>query len=555
MSASAALEFKELGGEQDSDCEDLDSLKALTEKLKLQTRRPSYLEWEAKVQSQPWVARDRKVGRPGRADGAQIRRSALEDPEVTIRNICGFETIDHALDWLRKELRAMQVQDNQLARQLIKLRSEIHRLKVEQICHRHKEMLDDATYGLEECEEDSDLLCDIPLKAAFSLSTPLKHIGVTKMNINSRRLRICAGIEKVAGSNPITAKRDPTLLGPRTRPLTFDHKGANDSVCVFLCVGRQDVYVDFGEVILSLMKLNMSVQRFPCIPQTMILTFSVLYIRSDVMLIGYMTMGCNCSSEYDDWIENIDEYCEHCNCPIAPESKYEYSVPPDVTDVLVTYDSRSPPTSPHPDNLVVAIYSYEPTHSEDLGFQKGDKMKILSKNEGEWLLAQSLATGKTGYVPYNFIVKMDTMETEPWFFRDISRLEAQRLLLAPGNAAGSFLIRESETTPGSYSLSIRDFDSNQGDHVKHYKIRNLDSGGYYITPRISFSTLRDLVQHYTRNAEGLCTRLTKHCQTRMPQKPWWQDEWEIPRETLKLETKLGAGQFGEVWMGRWLAAY
>ncbi|XP_039595903.1 tyrosine-protein kinase Lck [Polypterus senegalus] len=260
-------------------------------------------------------------------------------------------------------------------------------------------------------------------------------------------------------------------------------------------------------------------------------------------------MGCNCSSEYDDWIENIDEYCEHCNCPIAPESKYEYSVPPDVTDVLVTYDSRSPPTSPHPDNLVVAIYSYEPTHSEDLGFQKGDKMKILSKNEGEWLLAQSLATGKTGYVPYNFIVKMDTMETEPWFFRDISRLEAQRLLLAPGNAAGSFLIRESETTPGSYSLSIRDFDSNQGDHVKHYKIRNLDSGGYYITPRISFSTLRDLVQHYTRNAEGLCTRLTKHCQTRMPQKPWWQDEWEIPRETLKLETKLGAGQFGEVWMG------
>ncbi|XP_039596715.1 protein FAM167A [Polypterus senegalus] len=191
MSASAALEFKELGGEQDSDCEDLDSLKALTEKLKLQTRRPSYLEWEAKVQSQPWVARDRKVGRPGRADGAQIRRSALEDPEVTIRNICGFETIDHALDWLRKELRAMQVQDNQLARQLIKLRSEIHRLKVEQICHRHKEMLDDATYGLEECEEDSDLLCDIPLKAAFSLSTPLKHIGVTKMNINSRRFSLC----------------------------------------------------------------------------------------------------------------------------------------------------------------------------------------------------------------------------------------------------------------------------------------------------------------------------------------------------------------------------
>lgn len=85
----------------------------------------------------------------------------------------------------------MQVQDNRLARQLIRLRVEIHRLKVEQVCHRHKEMLDDATYELEECEEESDLLCDIPMKAAFALSTPLKHLGLTKMNINSRRFSLC----------------------------------------------------------------------------------------------------------------------------------------------------------------------------------------------------------------------------------------------------------------------------------------------------------------------------------------------------------------------------
>lgn len=87
--------------------------------------------------------------------------------------------------------REMQVQDNRLARQLIRLRGEIHRLKVEQVCHRHKEMLDDATYELEECGEESDLLCDIPMKAAFALSTPLKHLGLTKMNINSRRFSLC----------------------------------------------------------------------------------------------------------------------------------------------------------------------------------------------------------------------------------------------------------------------------------------------------------------------------------------------------------------------------
>lgn len=51
--------------------------------------------------------------------------------------------------------------------------------------------------------------------------------------------------------------------------------------------------------------------------------------------------------------------------------------------------------------------------------------------------------------------------------------------------------------PGAFSLSIRDWDDVKGDHVKHYKIRKLDSGGYYITTRAQFDTLQQLVQHYS----------------------------------------------------------
>lgn len=54
---------------------------------------------------------------------------------------------------------------------------------------------------------------------------------------------------------------------------------------------------------------------------------------------------------------------------------------------------------------------------------------------------------------------------------------------------------------GAYSLSIRDWDDNKGDHVKHYKIRKLDNGGYYITTRSQFDTVQQLVDHYT----GICT--------------------------------------------------
>lgn len=50
---------------------------------------------------------------------------------------------------------------------------------------------------------------------------------------------------------------------------------------------------------------------------------------------------------------------------------------------------------------------------------------------------------------------------------------------------------------GAYSLSIRDWDETKGDHVKHYKIRKLDNGGYYITTRTQFDTVPQLVEHYT----------------------------------------------------------
>ncbi|XP_030360395.1 protein FAM167B isoform X1 [Strigops habroptila] len=179
------LKFKELGEEEPAWEEDsLDSVKALTAKLKLQTRRPSYLEWETRVRRQPWCTQT-----PGGTRQAQQSIGHPEDQRDG--GICGFATMEAVLEWLRMELQEMQAMDQRLAQQLMRLRAQLHQLKVEQACHQHKEMLDDATFGLEGCEEDSDLLCNIPPKAAFLLSMPLKHIGVTRMNINSRRFSLC----------------------------------------------------------------------------------------------------------------------------------------------------------------------------------------------------------------------------------------------------------------------------------------------------------------------------------------------------------------------------
>ncbi|KAM9719601.1 tyrosine-protein kinase Lyn [Menidia menidia] len=197
--------------------------------------------------------------------------------------------------------------------------------------------------------------------------------------------------------------------------------------------------------------------------------------------------------------------------------------------------------------IVVSLYPYEASHQDDLGFKKGEKMKVLEEH-GDWWKAKSLTSGKEGFIPSNYVAEADTMETEEWFFKDITRKDAERQLLSPANKPGSYLIRESETSKGSYSLSIRDVDAQGVDSVKHYRIRNLEKGGFYISPKISFTDIGSMLKHYHRKADGLCRKLERPSEKPKAQKPWDKDAWEVPKEAIKMVRKLGAGQFGEVWM-------
>lgn len=65
------------------------------------------------------------------------------------------------------------------------------------------------------------------------------------------------------------------------------------------------------------------------------------------------------------------------------------------------------------------------------------------------------------------------------------------------------------------------------------------------------SVLISTSRFVTEHADGLCHRLTTVCPTVKPQTQGLaKDAWEIPRESLRLELKLGQGCFGEVWMGK-----
>eukprot|EP00128_Syssomonas_multiformis_P016763 Colp12_sorted_trinity150504_noHs@12380 len=201
-------------------------------------------------------------------------------------------------------------------------------------------------------------------------------------------------------------------------------------------------------------------------------------------------------------------------------------------------------------NLFVALYNYEARTPEDLAFVKGDQLKIIDNSDKDWWKAQNTVTGKQGYVPSNYIAPVQSLAKEDWFHGRIKRGDAEKLLMSSQNV-GTFLIRESESRPGDYSLSVRDVDS-----VKHYRIRVMDDGQFFISRGTNFMDLSALVAHYKRSQDGLCCQLTVSAQN--VQKPVLadlsyntKDQWEIPREFIKLETKLGSGQFGEVWKGTW----
>jgi len=135
-----------------------------------------------------------------------------------------------------------------------------------------------------------------------------------------------------------------------------------------------------------------------------------------------------------------------------------------------------------------------------------------------------------------------------WFFGKISRREAEKLLLCSTNPRGTFLIRYSEQTAGAYSLSIKDVDPQKREHVKHYKIKAMDNGGFYVTTRKTFSSLQELVSYYSEAANGLCHNLTKACPKAKPYL-WPSKKDEIDREDLQFVKELGGGNFGKVYYG------
>uniref|UniRef100_A0A5F8GMD3 GRB2 related adaptor protein n=1 Tax=Monodelphis domestica TaxID=13616 RepID=A0A5F8GMD3_MONDO len=96
----------------------------------------------------------------------------------------------------------------------------------------------------------------------------------------------------------------------------------------------------------------------------------------------------------------------------------------------------------------VALYSFQATENDELPFNKGDTLKILNMEDDQnWYKAE--LRGAEGFIPKNYI----QVKPHPWFAGRISRQFAEEILLRR-NHLGAFLIRESESSPGEFSVSV-----------------------------------------------------------------------------------------------------
>ncbi|XP_023267883.1 src-like-adapter [Seriola lalandi dorsalis] len=152
------------------------------------------------------------------------------------------------------------------------------------------------------------------------------------------------------------------------------------------------------------------------------------------------------------------------------------------------------------EDMVVVLQDYPSPEISEPIYRMGEKLRVIAQ-EAYWWRVRSVQTGKENYIPNSHVAKV----YHGWLFEGVERQKAEELLLLPGNRVGSFLVRESTRERGVYSLSVKHMI------IKHYRIFRLDNSWYYISPRLTFQCLEDMINHYSDSSDGLCCVLTSPC--------------------------------------------
>ncbi|XP_005991236.1 SH2/SH3 adapter protein NCK1 isoform X2 [Latimeria chalumnae] len=166
-------------------------------------------------------------------------------------------------------------------------------------------------------------------------------------------------------------------------------------------------------------------------------------------------------------------------------------------------------------HVVQALYPFSSSNEEELNFEKGEVMDVVEKpdNDPEWWKCRKV-DGQVGLVPKNYVTVIQNSEPIiglgptpphfdyispsttgrfagfPWYYGSVTRHQAEMALNEKGNE-GDFLIRDSESSPNDFSISLKAQGKN-----KHFKVQLKDN--LYCIGQRKFNTMEELVEHYKK---------------------------------------------------------
>jgi len=178
-------------------------------------------------------------------------------------------------------------------------------------------------------------------------------------------------------------------------------------------------------------------------------------------------------------------------------------------------------------DIMVALYPFKAQNDTELSFSKGDRLEILDRPSAdpEWFKARN-QMGQLGLVPSNYLLELSQFLTQDvgakngtpeapnsngtsrpanngnsvpsneevrgksWYYGPITRGDCD-ILMAERGQDGDFLVRDSESNTGDFSVSLKAPGRN-----KHFRV-HVESGMYCIGQR-KFVSLQQLVDHYQR---------------------------------------------------------
>ncbi|XP_039260496.2 tyrosine-protein kinase yes-like [Styela clava] len=143
-----------------------------------------------------------------------------------------------------------------------------------------------------------------------------------------------------------------------------------------------------------------------------------------------------------------------------------------------------------------------------------------------------------------------------WYYGKINRQEAEENLMDRGENEGCFLVRESKSRQGNWTLSVLDWVDG-GCSVGHYLIYKNPKGGYYFDEDTEFDSIPKLIDYYKAHPKTVTFTIKEPCprEVLLPDKD--EDEYdlyeiatELPlHQTFHKESLISSSSVCAVWKG------